>query len=148
MKKVLALTLALVMMLAFAACGGSDDSKGDISNGDSAKEAANPAVQAYLESAGENFTEELEAGFETSSGMECDSTVEVVGNGIVVNLNVHGLNDVPEDTKEQLQQTYDSMSETFEGILEMLQAECPECDSLTYNVCEEDGDILAVIDIK
>ena len=77
--------------------------------------------------------------------MTCKSTIEAVGSGIVISININELEDVPQETKDAMQSAYDQMNSTFEGLLQQLQQEAPEVTYLKISVCEKDGDVLAVI---
>ena len=137
MKKALSLILVLVMICSFAACGNKNNSTPD----------KNPAIVEFLEKNGDDFIAAMESSFATSSGMTCESDVEVIGNGFVVSIKINELQDVPEETKELMQDTYDSMSSMFDGALEEMQKELPELEYWTIKVCEKDGDVLATIRI-
>ena len=89
--------------------------------------------------------ESMEESFATSSGMTCKSSIEAVGSGIEIKLNINELEDVPQETKDAMQSAYDQMASTFEGLLKDLQKEIPEVTYLKISVCEKDGDVMAVI---
>ena len=147
MKKLLALIMALCMMLSFTACG--DEPEAPVVENpviESEPEIVdNPTLVSYLEANKTEFIDAMTSSFEQSAGTTCQGDVKVSGDGFVIDIKVSGLNDIPDDAKAQLQSAYDATSETFEGILTQMQAELPELKYVTYNVCEEDGDILAVI---
>lgn len=135
MRKVLSLVLVAVLCLSLVACGG----KKQEDNGPNAK------VVAYVEEYGDVMLESMEESFATSSGMTCKSTIEAVGSGIVINININELDNIPEETKDLMQEMYDAMSGTFNGMLEDLQKEAPEVTYMQIKVCEKDGDVLATI---
>lgn len=137
MKKVLSLILVAVLCLSLVACGGNTP--------DDSKPKNDPEVVAYVEEYGDVMLESMESSFATSSGMTCKSTIEAVGSGIVISININELEDVPQETKDAMQSAYDQMSSTFEGLLQQLQQEVPEVTYLKISVCEKDGDVLAVI---
>lgn len=137
MKKALSLILVLVMICSFAACGNKNNSTPD----------KNPAIVEYLEKNGDDLIAVMESSFATSSGMTCESDIEVIGNGFVVSIKINELQDVPEETKELMQDTYDSMGSAFDSTLEQMQKELPELEYWTIKVCEKDGDVLATIRI-
>lgn len=135
MKKILALVLAAVLCLSLAACGNKEEKSS----------GPNPEVLAYVEEYGDVLLASMEASFATTSGMTCKSTIDAVGSGIVMSININELEDIPQETKDIMQQAYDAMANTFEGMLKDLQKEAPEITYIKINVCEKDGDILAVI---
>lgn len=132
MKKLLAIVLCLVFCLSLVACGGNTAS-------DSAK------VAKYVNENKEELVSAMESSFSASSAMGCEVDVKAVGNGMVIDVNIAGFNDIPDEQKELLQSTYDAMSSTFDTMLEDLKAEVPEFGYITINVNEEDGDNLATI---
>ena len=129
MKKVLSLALVIVMCFAFVACGGSASDK----------------VAKYVEDNREELVSSMEASFATSSGMTCESDIEAIDAGFVITIKINELDDVPDETKELLQDTYDSMNATFEGMLDDFKKEVPELEYFTINVCDKDGEVLAVV---
>ncbi len=133
MKKLIAICLALVLCLALVACGGN--------NSDSAK------VAKYVNENKADLISAMESSFSASSGMGCEVTVEAIDNGMVINVNIEGFDEIPEEQKELLQSAYDAMSGSFETMLEELQAEVPEFGYMTIKVNEVDGDNLANIEI-
>ena len=86
-----------------------------------------------------------EESFATSAGMTCTSNIELVGTGLVITININELEDVSQETKDQLQTSYNSMSAEFEGLLAQLQTEIPQLTSLTIVVGDKDGNPLASI---
>ena len=132
MKKLLAIVLCLVFCLSLVACGGNTAS-------DSAK------VAKYVNENKEELVSAMESSFSASSAMGCEVDVKAVGNGMVIDVNIAGFNDIPDEQKELLQSTYDAMSSTFDTMLEDLKAEVPEFGYITINVNEDDGDNLATI---
>ena len=121
-----------VSALALVACGGNTGS-------DSAK------VAKYVNENKEELISAMESSFSASSAMGCEVDVKGVGNGMVIDVNIAGFNDIPDEQKELLQSTYDAMSSTFDTMLDNLKAEVPEFGYITINVNEEDGDNLATI---
>ena len=112
MKKLLALTLALVMMLALAACGGGGDK--------------NPALVEYLE--------EHEAEM-TADG----ATVEVEGDGFVMTMKDASYDGMDDAQIEMAKGMLETLAPT---MLEEIQKEVPECKSFKIIVCNSDGDEL------
>ncbi len=135
MKKIIALAMVAVLaVMALVACGGGEPKEN------------NPAVEKYVKEKGDSLIANFEEGF-TSSGMTCETTIKAVGDGIVVETRINGMDNIPEDSKKIMQDTYDAMSPAFEQLLDALKAEEPEIDYIDFNICEEDGDLLATIDI-
>lgn len=130
MKKALSMVLALLMCLTFAACGDSADAD---------------AVAAYVDANRTEILNGFEEGF-SASGMTCTSSIAAEGTGFVVNVNINELNDVDSATADLMQQSYDAMSGTFDGMLEDMKKELPELTYFVFNICEADGDKLATIE--
>ena len=132
MKKLFALLLAVLMVVALVACASEKDS-------------TDPDVKKFVEENSKEFLESMESSFATSSGMTCTSSIKAVGTGIEVSVNINELDNVPEETKKAMQEAYDAASSTLESSLELLQKEEPKITSLKIYVCEKDGDVLATI---
>ena len=135
MKKVLSLILVAVLCLSLVACGGKKQEGS----------GPNAAVVEFVKENKSELLESMEESFATSSGMTCTSDIEVVGSGIVISININEFDNIPKETKDLLQETYDAMSGAFEGMLSDLQKEIPEVTFMQINVCEKDGDVLATI---
>ena len=129
MKKLFAILLVAVMMLTLVACGSSDE--------------PNPAIVAYMNENGAEMIDAMEQSFATSSGMTCTSSYEVIGNGFVIDININELVDLPDETKQLMQQTYDAMGGVFDAMLPSMQAELPELEYFAMNINEKDGDLIA-----
>ena len=135
MKKVLSLILVAVLCLSLVACGGKKQEGS----------GPNAAVTKFVNENKSELLESMEESFATSSGMTCTSDIEVIGSGIVISIKINELDNIPKETKDLMQEVYDAMSGTFEGMLSDLQKEIPEVTFMQINVCEKDGDVLATI---
>ena len=131
MKKTLVLLLALVMCFGLVACGGSSAD-------------AEAKIADYVAENKSDLIEQFESGF-TGSGLTCDTKIKAVGTGFVIDVTINELTEVPEETKEALQSTYDGMSDQFEDALKTMQQEIPEISYYTVNVRAKNGDIAAVV---
>lgn len=144
MKKLLAMTLALLMVFALVACGSTSDSKSN--NGGSVNTpVVNSEIQDYIDQNKSALLSSMESSFASSSGMTCTSSVKAQGNGMIISININELEDVDSATKNTLQSTYDSMQSTFDALLTQMQSEVSSLEFFTINVCEKDGDLLATI---
>lgn len=147
MKKIFAFLLAALMVLSLTACSWptllTDPDLGDILGTE--PEAKNPALVAYLEKDGDTILSSMESSFAGSSGMTCTSSIEVVGDGFEIYININELEDVPAETKETMQELYDDMDTYWDLALTSMQTEIPELEYVKVFVCEKDGDVLATI---
>ena len=134
MKKVLALVFVLVMCFSFVACEKA------------AEGTDNPAIVKYVDENRAELLSTMETSFAGASGMSCESNIYVEGDGFVIDIDINGMSNVDDATKELLQETYDTMDDTFDLLLANIQKELPECEYFTINVCDENGEVLAVID--
>ena len=134
MKKIFALLLSLMLVFSLAACGGSDKADAD-----------NSKIKEYVAEHKAELLSAMEQSFTASAGLSCDSDIEVKGMGIVISVNIDGLDDVPAEQKAQMKEAYDSMSSVFESSLELMQKDLPELEYYQVDVCEEDGDLLATV---
>ena len=106
---------------------------------------SNQKIVNYINLNKADLLEGFESSFASSSGMTCTSDVEVIGMGFVITININELENVDSSTKAQLQSTYDSMSSTFEPLLDQMQTELPELEYFEIDVCDKNGDLLATI---
>ena len=165
MKKALALILALALCLALAACGSSqpaatnapaettapvettlpiETTEAPVETTAAPTEADDLAIlNAWLLLNKSTLQRSMEQSFATSAGMTCTSDIELVGTGLVITININELADVSQETKDQLQTGYNSLSAEFEGLLAQLQTEIPQLTSLTIVVGDKDGNPLA-----
>ncbi len=143
MKKLLAIMLAVLMLFALGACGDDSDKFGEGEKTPVTEEES--AVAKYVEENKYTLISSMEESFAKSSGMTCTSSINTIGNGFVISININELDNVDSDTKLQMQSAYDSMSGTFDGMLIDLKKEIPEIEYFAIRVCEKDGDLLAEI---
>lgn len=136
MKKALSLILVLVMICSFAACGNKNNSTPD----------KNPAIVEYMEKNGDQLLSAWESMFE-ASGMTCNSSWTVKGNGLIVDIRINELDDLDDEMKEQMEAGFSALESTFDGSLKDIQKDIPELEYFTMNFCEKDGDILGSVTI-
>ena len=139
MKKIIALTLALVLALGLIACGSAT------SQPPAETKAKNADIVAYVEKNKETLLSAMEQSFATSSGMTCTSDIKVEGMGFVISININELDEIDDATKAVLQQTYDAMGDTFNASLDTMKTELASLEYYQVLVCEKDGDVLATI---
>ena len=102
-------------------------------------------VLSYIEANKETLLSSLNESFAGSSGMTCNSNIEVIGKGFVITICINEFDNMPAESAQQMQEAYDANSATFEQALEALQTECPEIEYMKIDVCEVDADLLATI---
>ena len=150
MKKLFALLLVVLMMFNLTACSlfllplQQEATKKQESTLTVPK---NPALVAYLEQTNNELLSSMEESFATSSGMTCTSSIEVVGNGFEIYININELEDLPEITKTAMQKTYDGMDVYWDAALLAMQEDLPEVEYMKVYVCEKDGDVIAIINM-
>jgi|GEM_PF-1395879 len=108
-------------------------------------DAAADKIAAYVAKNKAELLGAMEQSFATSSGMTCTSSIEAIGRGFVIKININEFDNISADIKKQLQDAYDAQQATFDGLLDNLKAELPEAEYMEIDVCEKDGDVLAVI---
>lgn len=129
MKKALALLLAVMMGFALAACGASAEEK----------------IADFVREHEDELVEKMVGSAESTAGMDVEASIKASGLGMIMTLKFGNLQDVPESTKELLQQQYDAQASTFEDALEMMQTDLPELEYYKVLVCDKDGDVLATV---
>lgn len=130
MKKILCILLALMMCVCLVACNNSEG-------------AANKEVVRYVKEYGDELLASLEEGFDPTSGITYTTSIAAVDAGIVIDANINGTDEIPEEMKRQMQELYDAEQETFDTTLRELQAAIPALEYFQVNVNEEDGDLIA-----
>lgn len=136
LKKLSCLLIALMLVFSFAACSGDSGSDSDAT-----------AVQEYVDTYGNAFITSFEESFDESSGMDSTCTITAEGTKIVIQCNVAGLNDIDAETKDMLQSTYDGMKDQLTETFKPIKEELPELTGAVMKICEEDGDVLAEVDM-
>lgn len=126
MKKLFAIVLIAVMCLSFTGC-------------------FTPSVESYVDSHRDELIENVQTTM-SSSGVECTADVKAEGNTMIFNVNIKGFNDIPQETKDLLQDTYDGMQSTFDESFAQMQEGLPTLEATVWNICEEDGDVMAVVE--
>ena len=150
MKKVIALVLVLTLSMALAACSlfPSNESSTPKKTFTLPVETTDPAVaalNAWLKNNRDSLLSSMEESFATSSGMTCTSNIEVIGSGFVITLNINELDNIPQETKDQMQAIYDSMGESFDSMLAQMQLELSQITYFTIIVGDKNGDVLSTI---
>ena len=137
MKKILALSLALLMMFAFVACGASPEDK----------------VAKYVEDNGDELLESFEEGF-AGSGMIYETEIKAEGTTIVIDVKISdfGLgieisDEILETIKPTLQAALDSTKSELSDEFQDWKEELPELESFKMNMCTADGNVLATLEV-
>ena len=107
--------------------------------------SAGPTVEEFVNANKADLLSSMEESFASASGYTCTSDIRVEGNGFIISININELNDIDQNTKDQMQSTYDGMGDTFVGLLTDLQQLVPSLEYYTILVNEVDGDNLATI---
>ena len=110
-----------------------------------ANSGPNESLQVFVDENYDEFLASMDESFATSSGMTCESYMEVIGNGIVVTIYINELEDLTDEQKQTLQSTYDSMGSLFDTMFDEMVAELPELEFFSICVCDVNGDPLAAI---
>ena len=140
-KRLSCLILAVVFVLCFAACG---DNGSTVDNGS----GNDPKLEKFVESEGAEFEKNFEDSFKSSSGgLNCDCKLSVDGTKLTVDCLVEGIDDVPSETKDEMQKAYEAtkteLSEAFKPIKDV----APNLNEVILNICESDGDIIATVNM-
>ena len=138
MKKIIALTLALVLSLGLIACGASTPAPVET-------KAKNAEIIEFVEKNKSDLLKTMEESFATSSGMTCTSDIKVEGMGFIISININELENIDDATKTLMQETYDAMGDIFTQSLSLFQQDLPTLEYYQVQVCEKDGDLLATI---
>ena len=136
----LALLLCITLCLSLCACGKDDASKDD----GNPEDVAESKIAAFIESA-EDQLESMKASF----GDTLDMQLEARGSSMVYVFQY--LEDTGMDNEtmgEALSSALDAMSSTFTTILESLQTEVPEAESIIVEYKDKDGEVITSKEFK
>ena len=107
-----------------------------------------PQLEAVAAKYEDEFLQSLKAGFEMgANGMTCQCFMEVQGTALVVTCLVGGMDDVPQEGKDAMQQYYDSIKDVMRPDFNVFKEEAPNLTLAMIYVCEADGDVLATIEL-
>ncbi len=102
-------------------------------------------IADYVENNRDEIIAGFNQGFGTTSELTCTVSVYAEGRGIVVTACINEYDNLSDEVKNNIQSVYDGMGDVFGSSLDMIQVELPEVEFLKINVCEKDGDIIAVV---
>jgi len=102
------------------------------------------SVESYVKLYGASFLEGFESGF-TQSGLTCKSDIKAEGNGIIVTINIDQFENVDDATKQQMQSSYDSSSDSFNAAFEIIKTSAPDVEYLKLIICDKNGDVLSTV---
>ena len=138
MKNLACFAMVAVMALCFVACSGGSNSV-----------ANDPALEELVKTQGKSFTDAFESSFSQSSGgMNCNCELKVQGTELVVECRIDNVDNVPAETKAQMQQIYDQQADSLKSGFDVIKQEAPNLSKVTMLVCEEDGDEMAKVELN
>ena len=140
-KRLSCLILAVAFVFCFAACGGNDSTGNNGSAND-------PKLEKFVESQGATFEKSFEDSFKSSSGgLNCDCKLSVDGTKLIVDCLVEGIDDVPSETKDEMQKAYEATKDQLSEAFKPIKDEVSNLSEVTLNICESDGDVIATINM-
>ena len=138
-KKLSCLILAVVFVFCFAACSDNNVSTDSVND---------PQLEKLIETDGDAFEKNFEDSFSSSSGgLTCDCKLSVDGTKLVVDCLVEDIDDVPEETKAEMQTAYDAAKGELSEAFKPIKDEAPALTEVVMNICEEDGDVIASVNM-
>lgn len=143
LKRISCLALVVLLVLSFAACTKNNESSNTsfVEN--------DPGLEKLVNEQGDSFEALFEESFSsTSGGLECDCKLSVKGTTLVLDNLVENINDVPEETKEEMQAAYEEAKDELAEGFKPIKTEAPGMSEVIFNVCEEDGDVIASVVIS
>jgi len=169
MKKITSILLSLLLAAASATmlfgCGDDDKKPADTTaattvESDAEEETSaestapienvpelepNPVIAAYIEAHRDELITALETSVTSGSGLTCKSDIKAVGSGFVADILINELSYLDPATKKNLQSSYDALGSVFEKSLKDIQVSLPELSYFKLNVCDKNGDVIAVV---
>ena len=137
MKKFLALLMAALMIVsvcALVSCGGKEK-KEALSN--KITTPTNPAVEEYVNA--------------NKDGVEMDDEemsmkVYAKGNSVVFDCVLKTVKS--SDVTDEIKEFADEMISEFDSLVELMQSECPEVESIIINYYDADGGVILSKELK
>ena len=140
-KRLSCLILAVIFVFCFAACGNNDANINNDGGND-------PKLEKFVESQGADFEKSFEDSCKSSSGgLNCDCKLSVDGTKLTVDCLVEGIDDVPSETKDEMQKAYEATKTELSESFKPIKDGAPNLSEVTLNICESDGDIIATINM-
>ena len=153
MKKFLALVLTLIMIAGLVGCGGKKEESKKTGTGDfvtedvvetpavevevPADEAVNPAVEEYVNANKEGAEIDDE---------EMSMTIYAKGSSIVFDTVLKTVSS--SDVTDEVVEFADEMLSDFDSLVELMQGECPEVESIIVNYFDADGGVIISKELK
>ena len=148
MKKLLSLLVVVMMAFSLVACSAPATITETPDAGNTATEN-DPELQAFIDAEGEAFVTAFDESFaESSGGLTCSSTIAVSGTTVIITCPIDGINDIPEEVKAEMQAVYDETKDLLKEQFQLIKDEVPTLTNVIMSICEEDGDVLASLDIE
>ena len=155
-KRIISMLVIAILAIGLVACTGADEvtetpAPAPEATGEVATQPASnndPDLEAFIKTQGDEFLSAFDKSFgESSGGMQCKSTLKVDGTKLVLDCSIQGINNVADAGKAQMQKVYEDNKEALKAGFAPLKSEVPTVSGIIINVCEEDGDILATINM-
>lgn len=143
--KILSVILALALVLSFAACNKSEDEDDNDKGGKvEVTTAGKTSVEEWVEEKGDELLDMLDSMY----GEQAECSISADGYAVTIDIKMFGINDVPDDQKEMMQEMFDEMAPEMKDAFAGYEDELPELEEFVFNVMEEDGDDLASFTIE
>ena len=140
-KGLLCLILAVVFVLCFAACGDNGSTNTNGSGND-------PQLEKFVESEEASLKKSFEDIItSTSGGLNCECKLSVDGTKLTADCLVEGIDDVPSETKDEMQKAYEATKTELSEAFKPIKDGAPNLSEVILNICESDGDLIAAINI-
>lgn len=136
MKKLLSLTLAILMLFSFAACGSAENGDGEETTVDAAAEKVAAYVEANQQALVEPYT--LIPDLLASFGMTVDVVAKADGRQITLNFI---FKTEISDYNELLKTTF-SLLKPSQAYFDSIKEELPELEGIKVRLINKDGDLL------
>ena len=135
-KRILSAVFAILLIFSVAACGEK-------------KTEENAELKAFVEGeAGKIFVEGIVYGFENSAGIKSEASLGAEGNTLCIYVKLVGIDDVPEETKAALQTALDAAGDDLAEDAKPIKSIVSSVEGIKYYICEEDGDVLSLVEVE
>lgn len=103
-------------------------------------------VEQMVEVYGDTFAEGFKEGFE-GSGLTCDVKVSAKGNNMVLDINIHQLENLTSELRKEAESVFSAEKKALEEAMGEIKTVIPSMDKLILNIRENNGTLIVSIEI-
>lgn len=141
LTKILSIVIAAFMFMSLVACSAPQN----ITIGEEVAEKTE--LELFVEENKQLLEDSFVEGFSTS-GLSCSCTVTATGTTLKFSCKVDNLDNVPAETAQAMSDAFEPQKAALaEAFSSPVKAENIPITSVVIEICEEDGDVVATLDV-